>query len=148
PCVGNTTKDDYRTTIDKSVLFLEGRYETLARDTRKEMQQASDALAFERAATLRDRLAAIERTLDRQEVHAYKGDDFDVLGAAVRSGCSCRSGARSATSRSSRRVTPRTRSSRSGSVGSPTVARPTPRSASSRRRSGSTARRSGSSATT
>ena len=86
PCVGNTTKDDYRTTIDKSVLFLEGRYETLARDTRKEMQQASDALAFERAATLRDRLAAIERTLDRQEVHAYKGDDFDVLAAAVSEG--------------------------------------------------------------
>src|SRR6266511_679602 len=56
PCVGNTTKEEYRATIDKSVLFLEGRYETLARSTRKEMQQASDALAYERAATLRDRL--------------------------------------------------------------------------------------------
>src|SRR5207245_9970880 len=86
PCVGNTTKDDYRTTIDKSVLFLEGRYETLARDTRKEMQEASQALAYERAATLRDRLGAIERTLDRQEVHAYKGDDFDVLAPAVAEG--------------------------------------------------------------
>jgi len=68
------------------VLFLEGRYEALARDTKKEMQQASDALAFERAATLRDRLVAIERTLDRQEVHAYKGDDFDVHAAAVAEG--------------------------------------------------------------
>jgi len=86
PCVGNTTRDEYRATVDKSVLFLEGRYETLARDTRKEMHQASDALAYERAATLRDRLAAIERTLDRQEVHAYKGDDFDVLAAAVDEG--------------------------------------------------------------
>src|SRR5947199_7424325 len=86
PCVGNTTRDEYRTTVEKSVLFLEGRYEHLARDTRKEMQQASDALAFERAASLRDRLVAIERTLDRQEVHAYKGDDFDVLAAAVDEG--------------------------------------------------------------
>src|SRR5207302_7693570 len=86
PCVGNTTRDDYRATIDRSVLFLEGRYEALARDTKKEMQQASDALAFERAATLRDRLVAIERTLDRQEVHAYKGDDFDVHAAAVDEG--------------------------------------------------------------
>jgi excinuclease ABC subunit C len=86
PCVGATTRDEYRATIDKSVLFLEGRYETLARDTRKEMRVASDALAFERAATLRDRLVAIERTLDRQEVHAYKGDDFDVLAAAVDEG--------------------------------------------------------------
>ena len=86
PCVGNTTRDEYRTTVEKSVLFLEGRYEHLARDTRKEMQQASDALAYEHAASLRDRLVAIERTLDRQEVHAYKGDDFDVLAAAVDEG--------------------------------------------------------------
>src|SRR5207253_8852975 len=86
PCVGNTTRDDYRATIDRSVLFLEGRYEALARDTKKEMQQASDALAFERAATLRDRLVAIERTLDRQEVHAYKGDDLDVHAAPVDAG--------------------------------------------------------------
>src|SRR5437870_1744880 len=86
PCVGNTTRNEYRGTIDKSVLFLEGRYDALARDTKKEMQQASDALAFERAATLRDRLVAIERTLDRQEVHAYKGDDFDVHAAAVEEG--------------------------------------------------------------
>ena len=86
PCVGNTSTDEYRVTVEKSVLFLEGRYEQLARDTRREMQQASDALAFERAAQLRDRLIAIERTLDRQEVHAYKGDDFDVLAAAVDEG--------------------------------------------------------------
>src|SRR5438477_4907266 len=86
PCVGNAPKQEYRATIEKSVLFLEGRYETLARDTRREMQVASDALAFERAAELRDRLQAIERTLDRQEVHSYKGDDFDVLAAAVAEG--------------------------------------------------------------
>src|SRR2546428_6140316 len=86
PCVGNTTRDEYRATVDKSVLFLEGRYETLARDAKKEMQVASDALQFERAAVMRDRVTAIERTLERQEVHAYKGDDFDVLAAAISEG--------------------------------------------------------------
>jgi len=86
PCVGNTTKDEYRATIDKSVLFLEGRYETLARATRKEMESAAETLEFERAAALRDRLTAIDRTLDRQEVHAYKGDDFDVLAASLAEG--------------------------------------------------------------
>ncbi|MDP9281970.1 MAG: excinuclease ABC subunit UvrC [Chloroflexota bacterium] len=86
PCVGNTTKDEYRATIDKSVLFLEGRYETLARATRKEMESAAETLEFERAAALRDRLTAIDRTLDRQEVHAYKGDDFDVVAAALAEG--------------------------------------------------------------
>ncbi len=86
PCVGNTTRDEYRATVDKSVLFLEGRYETLARATRKEMESAAETLEFERAAALRDRLTAIDRTLDRQEVHAYKGDDFDVLAAAIAEG--------------------------------------------------------------
>ena len=86
PCVGNTTKDEYRATIDRSVLFLEGRYETLARATRKEMETAAEALEYERAAALRDRLTAIDRTLDRQEVHAYKGDDFDVLAASTADG--------------------------------------------------------------
>ena len=86
PCVGHTTRDEYRATIDRSVLFLEGRYETLARDAKKEMEAASAALEFERAALMRDRVVAIERTLDRQEVHAYKGDDFDVLAAAIAEG--------------------------------------------------------------
>ena len=86
PCAGHTTRDEYRTTIDKSVLFLEGRYETLARDTKREMEVAANALEFERAALLRDRLGAIDRTLERQEVHAYKGDDFDVLAAALDEG--------------------------------------------------------------
>ena len=86
PCVGNTTRDEYRATIDRSVLFLEGRYEALARDTKKDMEAASAALDFERAAVMRDRVVAIERTLDRQEVHAYKGDDFDVLAAAISEG--------------------------------------------------------------
>ena len=86
PCVGNVTKDEYRATIDKSVLFLDGRYEPLARATRKEMDAAAEALEFERAAALRDRLTAIDRTLDRQEVHAYKGDDFDVLAASTADG--------------------------------------------------------------
>src|SRR5690349_7619243 len=79
PCVGHTTKDEYRATIDRSVLFLEGRYETLAKDTRKEMEIASESLDYERAGLLRDRVTAIERTTDRQEMHAYKGDDFDAL---------------------------------------------------------------------
>ena len=86
PCVGNTTRDEYRATIDRSVLFLEGRYETLARDAKSEMESASAKLDYERAAFLRDRLRAIERTLDRQEVHAYKGDDFDVLAASISEG--------------------------------------------------------------
>ena len=86
PCVGATTRDEYRATVDRSVQFLEGRYDALARGLRKDMQAASEAEEYERAVVFRDRLNAIERTQDRQEVHAYKGDDFDALGAAVEQG--------------------------------------------------------------
>ncbi|MGH2377524.1 MAG: excinuclease ABC subunit UvrC [Candidatus Limnocylindria bacterium] len=86
PCVGNTTAPEYRAAIERSVLFLEGRYEPLARELRGEMRVASEGLAFERAADLRDRLRAIERTVERQEVHAYAGDDIDVFGVAVEGG--------------------------------------------------------------
>ncbi|MDE3113194.1 MAG: excinuclease ABC subunit UvrC [Chloroflexota bacterium] len=86
PCVGNAARDEYRGAIDRSVLFLEGRYGPLARELRAEMATASEALDFERAAELRDRLRAIDRTLERQEVHAYAGDDLDVFGVAMDGG--------------------------------------------------------------
>ena len=86
PCVGADTKEKYLETIERSVQFLEGRYEALARDLRREMHLAAEALDYERAGLLRDRIQAIERTTDRQEVHAYKGDDFDALGAAIAEG--------------------------------------------------------------
>ena len=86
PCVGATTREEYRATIDRSVQFLEGRYDALARDLRREMLIASEGLEYERAGLLRDRVTAIERTTDRQEMHAYKGDDFDALGAALAEG--------------------------------------------------------------
>jgi len=86
PCVGATTREEYRATIDRSVQFLEGRYDALARDLRRDMLIASEGLEYERAGLLRDRVTAIERTTDRQEMHAYKGDDFDALGVALAEG--------------------------------------------------------------
>jgi len=86
PCDARTTKDEYRASVERSVLFLEGRFDALGRETRAQMNAASDALDFERAAALRDQLVAMERTLDKQDVHAYSGDDFDVHGAAVEQG--------------------------------------------------------------
>ena len=86
PCVGKVTAQEYKGAIDRSVLFLEGRYAPLVRDLRTEMATASDTLEFERAGELRDRLRAIERTVERQEVHAYAGDDLDVFGVAMEQG--------------------------------------------------------------
>ncbi|HVR87969.1 MAG TPA: excinuclease ABC subunit UvrC [Candidatus Limnocylindria bacterium] len=86
PCVGATTKAEYGATVARSVQFLEGRYDALSRDLRHEMVVASEGEEYERAALMRDRVQAIDRTMERQEVHAYKGDDFDALGAAIAEG--------------------------------------------------------------
>ena len=86
PCDARTTKDAYRASVDRSVLFLEGRTNALAKETRQEMELAAEALDFERAAALRDQLQALDRTLEKQGVHAYQGDDFDVHAAALAQG--------------------------------------------------------------
>ena len=86
PCDARTTKDEYRASVDRSVLFLEGKLDALSRETRSEMERAAEDLDYERAAALRDQLKAMDRTLERQDVHAYAGDDYDVHAAALQQG--------------------------------------------------------------
>jgi len=97
PCIEAVSKDDYRADIDQVMLFLEGRKEQVARALRKEMQVASDTLEFERAAALRDKVRAIERTMEDQKMAAFKRADEDVLGyarSATRPRSSCSRSAR------------------------------------------------------
>jgi excinuclease ABC subunit C len=61
-------------------LFLQGRGAELAAGLRREMALAAGELRFEEAAELRDRVQAIEATLERQRVHDPEGGDFDVAG--------------------------------------------------------------------
>ncbi len=82
PCIEAISKDAYRADIDQVMLFLEGRKETVAKALHKEMQVASDLMEYERAAALRDKVKAIERTMESQKMAAFKRADEDVLGYA------------------------------------------------------------------
>jgi excinuclease ABC subunit C len=82
PCIEAIGKEAYRRDIDQVVLFLEGRQETLARALRAEMVVASKTLEYERAAALRDKLRAIERTMESQKMAAYARTELDALGFA------------------------------------------------------------------
>ena len=64
------------------MLFLEGHQEQVARALRREMRTASDGLQYERAAALRDKLRAIERTMESQKMAGFARRDLDVLGYA------------------------------------------------------------------
>src|SRR5215213_6933832 len=82
PCIAAVSKADYRADIDQVMLFLEGRQEQVARRLRTDMGQASQATDYERAAALRDKLRAIERTMESQKMAAFARADTDVLGYA------------------------------------------------------------------
>jgi excinuclease ABC subunit C len=82
PCIEAISKADYRADIDQVMLFLEGRQEQVARRLRSDMLAASETTDYERAAALRDKIRAIERTMESQKMAAFARADTDVLGYA------------------------------------------------------------------
>ena len=60
PCNFRVTKEDYRKQIRALRLVLEGKKDRLLREMEREMQEASEALLFEKAARLRDEIAALQ----------------------------------------------------------------------------------------
>jgi excinuclease ABC subunit C len=61
PCGARIGKEEYRRDIERFVRFLESKRSVMQREMREEMEAASKALAFERAAELRDQLKALEK---------------------------------------------------------------------------------------
>ncbi|MBI2764007.1 MAG: excinuclease ABC subunit UvrC [Chloroflexi bacterium] len=82
PCIEAVTKDAYRADIAQVELFLEGRQESVAEALRGEMTLASDRLDYERAATIRDKVRSIERTMESQKMAAFAKTDLDLVGLA------------------------------------------------------------------
>jgi excinuclease ABC subunit C len=82
PCIQAVSKADYRAQIDQIELFLEGRQETVARALTAEMKAASDRTDYEQAAVLRDKVRAIERTMESQKMAAFRRTELDLVGLA------------------------------------------------------------------
>ena len=82
PCVEAVGRDAYRADIAQVELFLEGRQETVVRELRRAMAAASAGTEYERAAGLRDKIRAIERTMEDQKMAAFARTELDALGLA------------------------------------------------------------------
>ena len=82
PCIGAVDQAQYRAMIDDLGRFLRGHTEPVVARLRAEMAKASQELAFERAATLRDQLLAIERVVEKQKVVTQEQMDSDVIAFA------------------------------------------------------------------
>jgi excinuclease ABC subunit C len=88
PCAFLQSAEDYATTVRDVLLFLEGRHALLVDRLKREMEFASEQLAFEHAARLRDRIADLERVMARQEVVWKSQVDMDLIASAHGQGVS------------------------------------------------------------
>ena len=82
PCTGYASRIDYSEVIAQVVMFLEGNTKEVVSNLKTTMLEASDNLEFERAGALRDRLKAIEKVYEGQNVVGLGREDLDVIGAA------------------------------------------------------------------
>lgn len=88
PCVGLIDRHDYAASVRHAVMVLEGRSSTLIDELSGDMERAARELDFERAAQLRDQLAALRRVMATQFVQGERGD-LDVLACVSRNGKAC-----------------------------------------------------------
>lgn len=79
PCAGEVTPEEYQKLIGEIHLFLKGEYEDIAAQIQKQMEEAAQQEKFEKAATLRDQLASIEKLMIEQKVVSAKRENADYL---------------------------------------------------------------------
>lgn len=79
PCAAKVSHKDYARQVDEACAFLRGESSTLQARLAGEMQSASDALDFERAAALRDRIRVLSSIQQRQDINLSGLGDADVI---------------------------------------------------------------------
>ena len=83
PCVGAVDAETYAEHVEGLAAFLAGETATIVDRLEADMEVASDGQEYEQAARLRDRLVAVRRAMERQELVTDRPEDFDVIGLAL-----------------------------------------------------------------
>lgn len=89
PCVNNISEETYKEMTDEITKFLNGGYTEVKKQLTEKMMEASEALDFERAKEYRDKISAIETTMEKQKITMQDFVDRDVFGYAVDKGWMC-----------------------------------------------------------
>ncbi|GIF05844.1 excinuclease ABC subunit UvrC [Actinoplanes siamensis] len=82
PCTGQVSAEQHREIVDDFCDFMAGRTDTFVKRLERDMLAASEELEFERAARLRDDIAALRRAMEKQTVVLGDGTDADVVAFA------------------------------------------------------------------
>ena len=80
PCVGEVSTGDYDEMVAELLRFLDGDSDAVVDRLEAEMAASADALDYERAARLRDRLTAVRKAVETQQMVGSRNEDFDVIG--------------------------------------------------------------------
>ena len=80
PCSGRVSPEEYQVYIKDAMDFLEGKHHTIMKKMEQEMLTASENMEFERAAALRDKIAAIKSVAEKQKISNTGLGDADVIG--------------------------------------------------------------------
>lgn len=81
-CTGKFSQQEYAQIIKQALRFIDSGSGPILEELKKEMNTASDNLEFEKAAELRDKIDAIERITDEQNVIFVKSPEQDVVALA------------------------------------------------------------------
>ncbi|WP_163143723.1 excinuclease ABC subunit UvrC [Bacillus sp. 22-7] len=89
PCVKEVSADQYKQMTDEIAKFLNGGYKEIKKELTAKMTAAAEELDFERATELRDKIAHIDATMEKQKMTMTDFTDRDVFGYAVDKGWMC-----------------------------------------------------------
>ena len=89
PCTGEIGEAEYRGMAEAAKTFLDGKSNAVKDRMRAEMQEASDAMEFERAARFRDRIAALSAIQGVQGVNTQGVEEADVFALDEQAGQFC-----------------------------------------------------------
>jgi excinuclease ABC subunit C len=89
PCTGEIDEAGYLALVKESKNFLSGRSQKVKAEMARAMEEASEALDFERAAVFRDRLAALSHVQSHQGINPQSTDEADVFAIHQEGGQTC-----------------------------------------------------------
>jgi excinuclease ABC subunit C len=82
PCVGEIEMMPYRQLVQELCDFLDGDTDEIVKRLEQEMASAAQELEYERAARVRDRLLAVRKAIEKQQMVGDRSEDIDIVGIA------------------------------------------------------------------
>ncbi len=83
PCQGYISQEEYRESVNEVIHFLNGNYDIILKELEERMEEASEALEFEKAIEYRELLTSVQKIAQKQKITDTAGEDRDILAVAV-----------------------------------------------------------------